>query len=527
MKLALVAAAAAAVVVGVPGAGAQGKPALRLVGFGPAVISPNGNGINDAVHLRVRAPAGSVLGLRAYFWGGRLHGWHRIRTGVTVTAAASGTTTLTWDGTNTLAGREVGDGTYLVTVCYKDPGHRLPPVIPPAQQRPGAAEETVSNPPWHFSGCLKEPRAIRVERLAAYVDSTSSFGPGQRPPLVVSADGGRARVRLEQDCSGRDFPAGRLPRGLRSGLYHYIATDPAGDEFEAPLVVRNGRFPVDDPPAHTALLVWPYLTWRAYSAYDADLNGIPDTWYQWWRQRRVSFVGPLLQRGEEDDHEAAAPFERWACARNVRVQSVTDVELRHIPLSALRRYAAVVYPGHSEYYQPGTYNLLRRYRNGGGHLFILQANPFYRPVRIDRRHNAMILLDFDARSARRSDFALAGVGYDGCCFPRSRAAPYVAATGRDYARVRWLFRGTGIGPGDSFGYAGSESDRIDPAWTPRDHVVAAEAIMPGKFGVINAALVWSRAGRGEVLSTGNYDFLRMGRGLTWKLLDNVWRKFVG
>ena len=51
--------------------------------------------------------------------------------------------------------------------------------------------------------------------------------------------------------------------------------------------------------------------------------------------------------------------------------------------------------------------------------------------------------------------------------------------------------------------------------------------MPGKFGVINAALVWSRAGRGEVLATGNYDFLRMGRGITWKLLDNVWRRFVG
>ena len=42
--------------------------------------------------------------------------------------------------------------------------------------------------------------------------------------------------------------------------------------------------------------------------------------------------------------------------------------------------------------------------------------------------------------------------------------------------------------------------------------------------VINAALVWSRAGRGEVLATGNYDFLRMRRSLTWTLLDNVWRE---
>jgi hypothetical protein len=522
----LLVASALAVLLAVPGAGAQGEPLLRLLGYGPAVISPNGNGIHDVLHVRVKAPAGSVLGLRAYWWGGRLHGWHRIRTGVTATAG-SGPTELSWDGTNLLAGRPVGDGSYLVTVCYKDAGHALPPVIPPGQQRPGAAEATVSRPPWHLSGCLRRPRAIRVERLAAYVDSTSSFSPGQRPPLVVSADSGKATVRLEQDCSGRTFPSGTIPRGVSSGLYHYVVTDRSGDEFEAPLVVRNGRFPLEHPPPHTALIVWPYLTWRAYSAYDADLNGIPDTWYQWWRQRRVSLVGPLLQGGEEDDHKAAAPFQRWVCARtDLRYQSVTDVELRHMPLSTLKRYATVVFPGHSEYYQPGTYYLLRRYRNQGGHLLILQANPFYRSVRIDPKHNAEILLDVDARSANRSDFALAGVGYDGCCFPRSRATPYVAATGRDYQRVRWLFRGTGIGPGDSFGYAGSESDRIDPAFTPRDHVVAARAIMLGKFGVINAALVWSRAGRGEVLATGNYDFLRIGRGITWKLLDNVWRRFV-
>jgi len=137
----------------------------------------------------------------------------------------------------------------------------------------------------------------------------------------------------------------------------------------------------------------------------------------------------------------------------------------------------------------------------------------------------MVMTDFDAREGR-SDFALAGVGYDGCCFPPSHAARYRAATGAAYARVRWLFRGTGVGPGSSFGYAGSESDRIDSELTPHHHVVAAEAIIAGNHGAVNAALVWSRAGRGEVFATGNYDFLRMRRRLTWTLLDNVWRKLV-
>ena len=467
MKL-VVAAAAAAVLV-VPGAAARDTARPVLVAYGPAAVSPNGNGVHDTLTVQVRAAA--PVDLLAFVW-------RELRTGV------KGTGTLSWTPS------ALGDGTYLVTACYKDRGRARPPVIPPAEQRPGVAEATVSRPPWHYSGCVARPRVVRVERLAAFVDSTSSYEPGSRPPLSVSADGGQASVQLEQDCSGRRFPGTTLPSGLDSGLYHYVVGDPAGDTFEAPVVVRNGAFPVDRPPPHTALLVWPYLTWRAYNAYDADANGIPDSWYHFWRQRRVSLRGPIIPGGQEDDHKAAAPFSQWLCVRHPRVQNVTDVELGRLPLSTLRRYSAIVFPGHSEYYEPHTWDLLRAYRDGGGHLAFLQANPFYRQVKLVADRNAMVMTDFDAREGR-SDFALAGVGYDGCCFPRSHAARYVAASGSAYARVRWLFHGTGVGPGQAFGYAGSESDR-----------------------------------RGQVFATGNYDFLRMRRSLTWTLLGNVWRKLV-
>jgi hypothetical protein len=496
----VVVAAALAVAV-VPGASARSNAAPRLISFGPRVISPNGNGINDSLQVVTSAPAQT----RVYVWGGRLHGWRQVPTGAN------------W--------AVLRDGSYQVTACFKDRGRRLAAVIPATEQRPGAAEETVSNPPWRWSGCAK-PRVVRVERIAAYVDSAKSYLPGSRPPLVVSADRGQAATKLVEDCSGRSYPGRALPRRLASGLYHYDVTDPSGDRFRAPVVVRSAAFPLDHPPPRTALLVWPYLTWRAYNGYDADLNGIPDSWYQFWRQRRVSLVGTILPGGQEDDYQAAQPFSRWLCSRKPRVESITDVELRDVPVATLRRYAAIVFPGHSEYYEPATYDLLKSYRDGGGHLVFLQANPFYRQVRLDRAHNAMVMTDFDARQGR-SDFQIAGVGYDGCCFPRSRARPYVAAAGADFERVRWLFRGTGVGPRQTFGYAGSESDRIDPELTPRDHIVAARAIVAGKRGVINAALVWSHAGRGQVLATGNYDFLRMRRSLTWTLLDNIWRKLVG
>jgi hypothetical protein len=515
VKLLLVAAALA--VVAVPGAAARSSSESRLLSLGPAVISPNGNGVNDTLRLRVEASPKAVLGLRAYVWGGRLVGWKRIRTGVTVRGGGP----IEWNGT-TSTGHELRDGSYLVTVCYKDSGRLLPAE---GVARPGAAEASVRRPPWRRTGCLARPRVVRVERLAAMVDSGGSYAPGSSVPLVVSADGGRVKVELQQDCSGRRFAGRDLPQGLASGLYHYVVTDPEGEEFRAPVVVRDRR-PLDRPRPRTALVVWPYLTWRAYNAYDADLNGIPDSWYQFWRQRRVSLAGTILPNGVEDDHAAAVPFSRWLCSRGKRVQSITDVELAAMPVESLRRYSAIVFPGHTEYYEPATYDLLKRYRDGGGNLVFLQANPFYRQVRLDRDRNAIVMTDYDAREGR-SDFALAGVGYDGCCFPRARAEPYVAATGRDYKRVRWLFRGTGIGPGQRFGIAASESDRIDPELTPPDHVVAGRAVIEGKHGAINATMVWSHAGRGSVFATGNYTFMRMGRGLTYKLLDNVWRKLVG
>jgi hypothetical protein len=214
------------------------------------------------------------------------------------------------------------------------------------------------------------------------------------------------------------------------------------------------------------------------------------------------------------------------------VQSVTDVELGRMPLTAVRRYRAVFFPGHSEYYEPATYDLLRRYRDGGGHLVFLQANPVYRQVRLDRSRNAVVMTDLDAREGR-SDFALAGVGYDGCCFPHGRWAPYVAARGDAFGRVAWLFAGTGIGPGSRFGIAGGEVDRVDPGLTPRHHVVAAEAVIAGKHGVVNSDVVWAYAGRGTVFASGNYRFLRMpgktpsGLGISRVLLDNIWHKTVG
>src|SRR3954452_4790069 len=172
-----VGAAAVVLVATVPGAAARSAPALRISLDRP-VFSPNGNGVNDTVAVRTNAARGTLLGLRVYAWGGRLAGWKRIRTGVSSTSPD-----LTWNGT-TASGGQVGDGSYQVTVCYKDPGR---PLASHGVVRPGPAEASVRRPPWRTTGCAPA-HTVRVERLAAFVDSTESFHRGDRVPLVVSAD---------------------------------------------------------------------------------------------------------------------------------------------------------------------------------------------------------------------------------------------------------------------------------------------------------------------------------------------------
>ena len=177
-------AAAVVLVAAVPGAAARSAPALRISLDRP-VFSPNGNGVNDTLTVRTNAAPGTLLGLRVYAWGGRLSGWRRIRTGISSTSPD-----LTWKGT-TATGAAVGDGTYQVTVCYKDQGR---PLAPRGVVRPGLAEASVRRPPWRTSGCAPA-HVVRVERLAAFVDSTGSFHGGERVPLVVSADGGQVSAR--------------------------------------------------------------------------------------------------------------------------------------------------------------------------------------------------------------------------------------------------------------------------------------------------------------------------------------------
>src|SRR5215210_7917910 len=109
--------------------------------------------------------------------------------------------------------------------------------------------------------------------------------------------------------------------------------------------------------------------------------------------------------GAEPAYEAVPGFFDWLAEdpeRLARVQVATDLELGRFSPAALRRYRAVFYVGHGEYYQPRTYDLLRRYRDAGGRIAFLSANSFYRQVAVPAGRYTIVLTNRLARGPQRS-----------------------------------------------------------------------------------------------------------------------------
>ena len=96
-------------------------------------------------------------------------------------------------------------------------------------------------------------------------------------------------------------------------------------------------------------------------------------------------------------------FGLWMRTHHLTAQYVTDVELGRLPPDVLRRYAVVVFPGHTEYYEPRTYSRLLAYRNAGGRLYFLQGNSFYGEVSVGR--STITRLSYRYRTRTRSDSA--------------------------------------------------------------------------------------------------------------------------
>ena len=506
-------------------------------GFRRVTFSPDGDGRGDRVVIVARSTRGDVLRLEVMrlasandIGGGRAR---RLR---------SPTVRLAWDGLDA-DGKPLPNGSYVIRVCSVVTGRcaatrvlahlRVLTVFAPRVTAASVGDSI--------------PVVIETDRVGPYtldlVPAAAPHAPGAGETAIAGP--GRIGFRIPPVAGGF-----QLLRLRSDGQLTYF-----------PLVVHQAGLPLESPPPGTALVVYPYLTWRAYDRADNDRDGRVDSWYAHPRRPVVPLTGPFesLRReatimSREADTRSGRAFALWLLSHHLTAQHVTDVELGRIPPAVLRRYATIVFPGHTEYYEQSTYDRLLAYRNGGGRLYFLHGNSFYGEVAIG--HSSITRLSYRYRTRTRSDYRLAVTGFRSCCWPSSIEPRYRLAPGvRE--RLPWLFEGTDLKPNAAFGIALNEVDSVDPRLSPPGTITIASAVVPRfadpgeveAFGWRGARPVayepaairprrvdvaYAATGRGEVFSWGNglLSALRLPglpaaeRSALDRIALNIWRRFT-
>jgi hypothetical protein len=290
---------------------------------------------------------------------------------------------------------------------------------------------------------------------------------------------------------------------------------PGGLVGYAPFVMRPRRL-----GEHRVAIVEPTNTWQAYNFRDVDGNGVGDTWYADPSYNGVDLTRPFLHHGVPPHFRGYDwGFLRWLARSGHQADFISDDDLDRLSGRRLARlYDLVVFPGHEEYVSNRVWDAIQTYRNLGGNLAFLSANDFF--YRVERRGNRLYRTG-RWRDVGRSESALIGETYVGWFKNLYRNRPYIVTGGRPAA---WLYRGTGLHDGDSFGSYGIEisaADRRSPAGT----IVLARA--PNIFGPGESAeMTYYRTPAGaKVFSAGAINF---GGSASFpvvsRMLENLWRR---
>jgi hypothetical protein len=254
-----------------------------------------------------------------------------------------------------------------------------------------------------------------------------------------------------------------------SGLYFAKLEAPDGRVGFAPFVVHPRAL-----GEHRILVVLPTYTWQAYNFRDDDGDGKGDTWYGNWNRHTANLARPFLARGVPPHfYRYDLPFLHWLDWTHRHVDVFADSDLRAVARGddLAQEYDLIVFPGHHEYVTTHEFDVVERYRDLGGNLMFLSANDFFWKTAL--RGNTMTRVA-KWRDIGRPEAALVGVGFIGTDEGVHRG-PWVV---RDDSE-KWLFAGTDISRGTTFGDAGIEIDHTSSA-SPRGIHVVAE--IPHLFG---------------------------------------------
>jgi hypothetical protein len=388
------------------------------------------------------------------------------------------------------------------------------PVCPTARKAIPSIEAAFrqeSYAPGSTASLLVHNRASRLTLQVFHVgpERTSTIGDTTMNGVPVT------RKRVVGQSAGRRLLQVRVA-GWPSGLYFARLVADDGRVGFAPFVVR--------PPSvgqHRVAVVLPTLTWQAYNLRDDDGDGKGDSWYANWSKRVVRLARPYLNRGVPPYFRCYdLPFLNWLdrTRRNVDVLAQSDLE--HVPSAGAlaAAYDLIVFPGHHEYVTTREYDLVEHYRDLGGDLMFLSANNFF--WRVVRRGDTIVKTK-QWRDLGRPEAALLGVQYRGNDGGKRRA-PW---TLRRAPATRWVFAGTGLGPGDQFGDAGGiEMDQTNDS-SPSQVQVLAEIPDPYGTGFTAQMSYYETSTGAQVFSAGAFSIAgQISKPDVSRVVANVWRR---
>jgi N,N-dimethylformamidase beta subunit-like, C-terminal len=381
------------------------------------------------------------------------------------------------------------------------------------------------------------------------VDATftkQSYLPGQQGVLRIAADTPKLQAQVfqsgpEHEITYADYLLAGLPmtdpvsldwQGRRDGLhaitfqlgdwpsgfYYVKLTEPDGNFGFAPFIIR----PRVLGETSRVAVVLPTNTWQAYNFYDADGDGWGDTWYTGPPHQQVPLVRPFLRRGVPPFfYRYDQGFLHWLYWNDKTVEFLSDTDVQSLSGDDLAKaYDLIIYPGHTEYVTDSEYDAIERYRNLGGNLMFLSANNFF--WRVTRAGDVLTRVAM-WRDIGRPEAALIGVQYLANDRGERQGVFVAQNNGTD-----WLWTGTGISPGSTFGDAiggyGIEIDHVTSD-SPVGTTVVAE--IPDLFGPgLTAEMTYYQTPNGaKVFAAGALDF--GGSASTWpveQMLENLWAR---
>jgi hypothetical protein len=392
---------------------------------------------------------------------------------------------------------------------------------------------------------VPEGRAPTTAELTSSVEAAfarESYAPGASARLVISNRARSLRVQILRSGPESIVTRSNLtmngvavtperPLGRSDGTSTFrirIGNWPGGLYFArirasdgrvgfAPFVVRPRRL-----GEHRVAVIQPTLTWQAYNLRDENGDGRGDSWYAHWKTKSVRLGRAYLSRGVPYNFRRYdLPFLQWLARTGKRVDMLAQTDLERA--GSARRLAAlydlIVFPGHHEYVTKREYDLVEGYRDLGGNLMFLSANNFFWRV---VNHGGVATKTSLWRELDRPEASLVGVQY--LANGKAPRQPWIV---RESRAGRWIFAGTGLGPGSRLGRGGVEIDHTSGD-SPRFVEIVAE--IPELFGrgrTAQMSYYETRTGA-RVFAAGAFYFTRLVHvdRITSRVLENIWARLV-